>query len=91
MLRVSEVGSPSIAPKNKQTFTPRLNTMKREPYEFTTQESTQTQILKTHLKDADASQQFPRLELDLEESKESQPNVDEDIEVDDPSNVVSNK
>lgn len=51
MLRVSEVQQEN-GPKTKQTFTPRLDTVKnKEPVEFTTQMSVQSRILKTHLKE----------------------------------------
>lgn len=75
MQRVSEVGY-AEDPKTKQTFTPRLNTIaKPDQFEFTTQESVQSRILKTHLKEADSNQSFPRLELELEreESKQGVP------------------
>jgi hypothetical protein len=52
VIRVSEVEN---GPKLKQSFTPRLDTMKKGAVEFTTQYSVQSRILKTHLKDADES------------------------------------
>ncbi len=77
VIRVSEVEN---GPKLKQSFTPRLDTLKRGAVEFTTQYSVQSRILKTHLKEADESQKFPRLELDLEEEHK-----EVEIEVEDPT------